>query len=358
MATAASQYKQLLRGEAVSDDSQDNKKWRIPDQIIRFMSNIPRTIESKALHDTKWLVRHAWCFFELKMNIDNDDIKLGQPLQEFPDFLLDTMLQQCERRIDAESYLFLLLKSLQTSLAKKKNPLLHTFARFLGVFGPTVDDDEIEVVSIDSHDNSERKSLNNHRSSGINKNRKTVNRGSHVTVDNTHMKAPSSNLSREILDVYLFSRNCLLKPYTGIYAEGIEQVKINSTGFANLRKNQLKLEGSSEDQCHGWGICIPSHVLVSDNLSSWIPLDRAVEVASAVLGFLSEKQMLALNRQIEHEAMFLNKQGILEEPEGNHSVIRSVVRKLLKHVGEEKSEDGDYNKDKVIVVNMDRILQA
>jgi hypothetical protein len=377
MSTAASQFKFFLRGEVIVDETYDLKKWRIPDQIIRFISNVPRAIQAEKLHDTKWVMRHIWNFFDFKVNIDADDISRGQPLQMFADFIIDTLLQRCERRVDAEIYLYLLLKSLQSCLAKKKTPLLHSFARFLGVFGTTDEEDQSELVSSvteatvprhHSNGNSPHKHKQNDKKDKIHKkasstDKNFVNRGSKVTVENTHMKVPNTNLSREILDVYLFSRSCMLRPYHGIYANGIEQAKQASTGLINLNKNQCKVEGSEADHAAGWGLNIPPHVLISDNLTSWVPLDRALEVSTAVLNFLSERQMLALNRQIEHEAMFLTKHGHLEEPEGSHSVIRAAVRRILKNTpGDGQSgDDGDANEDDddtIIVVNMEKILQA
>jgi hypothetical protein len=374
MSAAAAQYKFFLRGEVIVDETYDLKKWRIPDQIIRFISNIPRAIQAEHLHDTKWVLRHVWNFFDFKVKTDADDISLGQPLQMFADFIIDTLLQRCERRVDAEIYLYLLLKSLQSCLAKKKTPLLHSFARFLGVFGTTDEEDQSETVSAvteasvptnhsSANSNSPQKHTHNdkdkiHKKASVEKN--FVNKGSKVTVENTHMKVPNTNLSRGILDVYLFSRSCMLQPYHGMYASGIEHAKVASTGFSNLNKNQSKLEGSTEDQAEGWGLSIPPHVCISDNLTAWVPLDRALEVSTAVLGFLSEKQMLALNRQIEHEAMFLTKNGVFEAAEGSHSVIRAVVRKILKNIGERRKTSGeaDQDEDTIIVVNLEKVLQA
>jgi hypothetical protein len=214
MSAAALQYKSFLRGEIIVDDKYDLKKWRIPDQIVRFISNIPRALQSKRLHDTKWVMRHVWNFFEFKFETDVDDITNGQPLHLFADFIIDTMLQRCERRVDAESYLFILLKSLQNCLAKKKTPMLHSFARFLGVFGITDDENYQSELGVEASEsaNVTNKSKHNdstiHKKSFIGKNTVNVHRGSKITVDN--MKVSSSNLSRGILDVYLFSRLIIL----------------------------------------------------------------------------------------------------------------------------------------------------
>jgi len=360
MSAAAAQYKFFLRGEVIVDKDYDPKKWRIPDQIVRFMSNLPRAIQTEPLHDTKWVIRHVWNFFDFKVKTDADDITLGQPLQVFADFIIDTLLQRCERRVDAESYLYVFLKTLQGCLARKKTPILHSFARFLGVYGTTDEENESELVSSPKGKGSPMKSKQQFEREPKGQRKTTVgNRGTKVSVDQTSLKVPNSNLSRGVLDVYLFSRSCMLKPYRGMYATGIEAAKAATTGNNNLGLNQSKLEGSADDHKAGWGLNIPDHVCVSDNLTAWVPLDRALQVSTAVLGFLSEKQMLAVHRQIEHEALFLNKHGELVEPEGSHTVIRAAVRTILKQGVEKKSEDeGDSSDETVIMVNLEKVLQA
>jgi hypothetical protein len=156
-------------------------------------------------------------------------------------------------------------------------------------------------------------------------------------------------------------RSCMLKPYSGLYANGIKIAKSATTELNNLSNNKERLEGAVEDRDAGWGLEIPPHICISDNSAAWVPLDRALQVSTAVLGFLSEKQMLALHRQVEHEAMFLNKHGELVEPEGSHTVIRAAVRKILKQNVEKISEDEhDTNSqdDTIIVVNMEKVLQS
>lgn len=149
----------------------------------------------------------------------------------------------------------------------------------------------------------------------------------------------------------------MLKPYRGMYAAGIARAKEASS---SLRRNQSKLEGSEVDLAGGWGVVVPAHVCISDSLAAWVPLDRALDVCSAVLAFLSEKQMQALHRQIEHEALFLTKHGELEEAEGAHTVIRAAFRRILKSSGAElkRAEDSGGEEATTIVVNMEKVLQA
>jgi hypothetical protein len=153
----------------------------------------------------------------------------------------------------------------------------------------------------------------------------------------------------------------MLKPYHGLYGTGIEQAKQASTGISNLIKNQTKIEGPKGDRGGTWGVTVPPHVCISDNLTAWVPLDRALEVSTAVLGFLSEKQMIALYREIEHNALFLTKHGNLEAAEGSHTVIRAAVRKIIKHITDENAvEENDLLglETTIIVVNLEKVLQA
>lgn len=191
----------------MEDGSHDLQQWRVPDQIVRFMSNLPRARQADALHDISWVLRHVWNFFEFKVKTDADDLRRGQSLQQFADFIIDTLLQRCERREDAETYLFLFLKSLQSCLARKKTPLLHSFARFLGVFGST-DEEETQVelgraeAEAEADEEAERQKKE--------KAARRSTRGGKGSVDNARVKVPSTNLPRGVLDVYLFSRCALM----------------------------------------------------------------------------------------------------------------------------------------------------
>jgi hypothetical protein len=94
----------------------------------------------------------------------------------------------------------------------------------------------------------------------------------------------------------------------------------------------------------------------------WIPLDRAVFVTRSILHFLSEKQLTIMLKHIESMAMFLSSQGILEEPDGNHTVIRAAMRRFQDLTSESKTGNPpsilSSSDCKTIVVNMDKLLQA
>jgi hypothetical protein len=107
-----------------------------------------------------------------------------------------------------------------------------------------------------------------------------------------------------------------------------------------------------------WAIEIPEHVCVLEKLHMWIPLDRAVFVTRAVLHFLSEKYMTIILKHIESMAMFLSSQGILEEPDGNHTVIRAAMRRFQEMTTESVLGQATTSDSKTMVVNMEKLLQA
>jgi hypothetical protein len=195
-------------------------------------------------------------------------------------------------------------------------------------------------------------------------------------------------------------RNCFLLPYRGEYAQAIATAKGNSELMQRnhrlLQEDPLAEEPTAasdsteeataaQEETGGsasstrapasstavpvpsaagcWSIQIPDHVCVLDKLQMWIPLDRAVFVTRAVLHFLSEKHMTIILKHLESMAMFLSSQGVLEEPDGNHTVIRAVMRRLQDMTTESRGGPSSNssvtdNNVKTIVVNMDKLLQA
>lgn len=175
----------------------------------------------------------------------------------------------------------------------------------------------------------------------------------------------------------------MLLPYRGEYLEAIATAKSNSkmmeknlhlfhgngNGPASDNASQdtaADTEPVEEDRDEFsspiWAITIPDHVCILEKLQMWIPLDRAVFVTRAVLSFLSEKHMAILLKHIESMAMFMSSQGVLEEVDGNHTIIRAAMRRF-----QDMATEGVNNKPtthlssldtKIIVVNLDKLLQA
>ena len=137
------------------------------------------------------------------------------------------------------------------------------------------------------------------------------------------------------------------------------QVNHSTSATADSIEESLP-EERDDPSCQAWSIHIPDHVCVLEKFQMWIPLDRAVFVTRAVLHFLSEKQMTIILKHIESMAMFLSSHGVLEEPDGNHTVIRAVMRRFQemnteRGIGSQQTPAVD---SKTMVVNMDKLLQA
>jgi len=83
-------------------------------------------------------------------------------------------------------------------------------------------------------------------------------------------------------------------------------------------------------QEHDWDIHIPSHVCVTEGYALWVPLDRAVQVFTSMLSFLSEEDSTDVLRLMEKSACFLTSSGKMESPDATHSVVRFAMRQFVK----------------------------
>lgn len=347
MARAVSQFHKLQRGELDNDINMKQLRasgtWILPDELVQFMSNLPRTIEASKLWPLSRTIRYWWNMLNLKIITDSEDDKYGYGIQKLPEFIIETFLMRTENRHEAEIQLYHLTTSLKEYVLVKKNPFLHTFARFLAALDPP------SVIGNNNLDDSE-----NEIKKPVPKNFLLNNKGL--------IRTTSSALPTSILTVYMFARNCFLLPYRGEYATAISIAKSNSE---IIQKNQAILESPTieeGDNQSEWFIQIPPHICTLEKFQMWLPLDRAVFVTRAILHFLSEKHMTIMLKHIESMAMFLSSQGVLEEPDGNHTVIRAAMRRFQEMSSESvtsnPSANVSVNDNKTIVVNMDKLLQA
>lgn len=331
--SVAALLRRLQRGEVDSETTRSKGKWNLPDDVVQFMSNLPRTIVALRPEPLPWVIRHVWHLFNLKLKVDAEDTRLSYNLQPMSEFLIETFLRRSERRIDAERHMYMLFAGLREYY--KKHPLLHSFARFLSILDDVQVDGDMSLAGV------------------VTKVRRTGAGGI--------LKASTTSLPLSILSVYIFARSCLLQPYFGEYAKIIASAKENSPVFSKSEK-----QINDEDE-KTWNAPIPTHVIITESFQIMIPLDRAVEVMKAILSFLTEKQTLVVFRHIEHEAMFLSNGGSLSDAEGMHTVIRATMRKYLNVGGEVSSstmgggqdevKDEDTRGQSAVVVNMERALQ-
>ena len=171
----------LQRGELDNDPNvkkfKASGKWHVPDNMVQFMSNIPRSLQMSKLWPVSKTVRFIWNVAELKYTADSEDTAFGYSLQDLSEFTIETFLLRSPSRHEAENTMFMLLSSLKDHVMSKRHSMLHTFARFLG--------------AMDTRSSEETPSRTNVKA--------VVNASGLI-------KASNCSLPRSLLTVYLFAR--------------------------------------------------------------------------------------------------------------------------------------------------------
>lgn len=146
---AVTQFHKYQRGELENDPKMKNfrttGKWVLPDGLVQFMSNLPKTIESSNVWPLSQCIRFWWNMLSLKMDADAEDDRYGYGVQNISDFFIETFLLRTENRNQAEMLMYHFMRSVREHVIVKKHPLLHTLARFLGALdGPLINDVQVE----------------------------------------------------------------------------------------------------------------------------------------------------------------------------------------------------------------------
>ena len=76
--------------EKQQGEKKHQPKWIIPDDLVQFLVNLPRSIQAKRHHGIPWVLKRCWKLLDLKWEADNEDNQLGYPLQPFIDFLIES----------------------------------------------------------------------------------------------------------------------------------------------------------------------------------------------------------------------------------------------------------------------------
>jgi hypothetical protein len=84
-------------------------KWTIPDGLVEFMVNLPRSIQAKRLHELPWLVKRVWRLFDLRLDADVEDTRLGYALQPFLEYTIEAHLERSALRTTAEMTIYMLI---------------------------------------------------------------------------------------------------------------------------------------------------------------------------------------------------------------------------------------------------------
>ncbi|KAJ1409261.1 hypothetical protein B484DRAFT_403258 [Ochromonadaceae sp. CCMP2298] len=107
----------------------DLGRWSLPDQLVRFMGNLPKTILAFRPRPLAWAVRCCYLLLALKRAVDLQDDALGYAQQPLVDFVIERYLMHADSRAEAELRLYHLLQSVHEH---RSHPLLQLFVRFLG----------------------------------------------------------------------------------------------------------------------------------------------------------------------------------------------------------------------------------
>jgi hypothetical protein len=168
----------------------------LPDELVQFMSNLPKTIEASRVWSLSKCVRFWWSILSLKMESDTEDDRYGYGIQGISEFIIETFLLRTENRSEAELLLYHLVRSVRDHVIVKRNPFLHTFARFLGALdGPLLNEDCI----FEEAEGGEEK-----ESGGIKRSKGTAAGG--LLNQKGLIRVTSTTLPTSILTVYMFAR--------------------------------------------------------------------------------------------------------------------------------------------------------
>lgn len=339
VALCARLLKAMMRGLPEVDKEAPRGKsgstWIVPDDLVRFMSNLPRSVQAINPNPMSWVLRRVWHLCNEKKSADDIDEKLGYAMQSTPEFLIEFYLRLLPQRSDAELALYELFTSLQEHY--KAHPMLHTFARFVGIL------DGLSVEEMIVY----QKELLRQKQAKLEKTKKDAMRGIGVR-EKTALKFEEKEKKAEddkrnagkadkeellkfcdmsfpnsVFQIYQYARTCLLEDYQGVYAKKIAAVKAS---VPLLEENWKKINKEANE----WPVEPPAHVCVDSKKMFFVPFDRAVRVLSVMLSFLEDRLYQAALRTIETNAGFLNPDGSLYLLDGMHSYVRATMREFMQ----------------------------
>lgn len=402
--TTAVLLRQLIRG--VVDQKKSRRAagvWVIPDEICQFVCNLPRSIMAYRPYGLSWTVNRLSHIFAAKMSADEEDVAAGLPIQSLEQFIIEKYLMLTEERGQAETGIHRLLQSVKEHY--KRHPLLHLFARFMSMLqdpGHSKVDD-----STPTRRKSIRKKSMAQEMAMMDEMLKPSSRDLPVSVLSIYLFAREELLKpgykgayadaiakakiSEIGELLKYERmltSASMKPPKTVrkYARKSGDEKQNGKNRRSSvsgRKQSVsailsptvveKIDSEEEEFEHAgddlvdpvssldmgskWNIRLESHVCVLNNFTMWIPLDRAVEVVNKVLNFLSESQLLAVCRRIEHISAFLSPHGCLTSADGNHSEIRQHMRVFLRNTPVDNTNQPLSNFSEVADANISAFVE-
>lgn len=275
----------------------ESTSWVIPDDLIHFISNLPRAIQSEKIGSLSWLLGEVYAIWSRKFYADEVDQTLGYTQQNLVDFLIESYLLTEKSRYQAELGIFRLLVALEAYA--KQHIMIYTFCRFLGLLR-------------------EKKQPRDQPKTIISK------------LHTLPLEAPrgftstSDSLSPVIMSTYLFTRECLLHEYSGSFARKLFEAKRDNP-YLNENFDKLVIDDAKSDIKS-----LPAHICVDDQKILWIPLDRATRVLHAILSFTNYNEFTERFAIIERNARILTDIGTLTTTEGMNTFIREMTRLFMQ----------------------------
>lgn len=326
---------------------EDQSKWCLPDECVRFLSNLPKTAQAFRPHGLAWTVHCVYYIFALKYAVDREDDVLGYNRQPLVEFVIERYLMSTADRPDAELRMFHLIRSVKEY--HRKHPLLQLFARFMGILDAVSDEEYARIMyhHLQGEAALKRKREEGLKNMGARERVKMINDAErkreleNVFHNPEHdFRITNHSLSMDILSITSYARRCMLfAPYTGAYAVHIAQAKrishMQQTQAHQLRKpakntfsanaimpaeyNAEFPELENVEHLSEKVIItdpVPLHLCIGDKSQHWVPIDRAVTVVKHLLNFLSPEQLTTVYHEMECHSMFLMENGTLDLPEG------------------------------------------
>lgn len=319
--------KKSQRNQSLFTHQHRKNKWQYPDEIVTFLSHLPRSIQAENPQSLAWVMRKVLFILEARHQVmiydeshDHAQRKANQQHQHQQqplfEFILEMFLVREARRSNVEVALHRFVYSLGEHFSR--HPLLQVFSRFLGL----LENNATPVVENSPQRPPRSYYLRGEKATEVLNQRERA-KGIRWPQQKPPDYIPVSEyyLPAILLSPFLCLRSMLLAAYTGIYASRMKEVEDRTKCFS-LSAQRLGREV-------GWGTEVPSHVYVSDDHRWWIPMDRVIRVMHGSVGlFMDQTHQAAIIRTLEHDSRFLLPTGDLIEPEVMHMVVRTQVRRI------------------------------
>jgi predicted nucleic acid-binding Zn-ribbon protein len=247
------------------------RKWILPDELILFLSNLPRSVQAINPFSLLWTAKRVYLILDGKLRADRDDFQMGFRPQSLVEYCIEIFLRNAPSRAKAEINLYVFVKSLKEHY--QQCTLLKLFAKLLGVSDSSSNNsnnsnNNSNSTGTSNNNNASNNNATNNKENSTNPStRKTIrdkdnnssnNSSSRQTQISSSLNNHYSNsskdkeittpqkrktklenpykdpevfmnehaLSKEILAICLFARECLFSgPYNGVYAQAFHVLR-------------------------------------------------------------------------------------------------------------------------------------